>query len=101
NRPDKSLGKRVQIRTPGGQPDDFHSTVSHKMPEGAGVERVSIEDQAPDVAEEAIVRIGEIPRHLSHPDVVRLTREAGDLDGPRLELDDEDDDVANHRSEER
>jgi hypothetical protein len=70
DRPDKSLGKRVQIRTPRGQAHECHTTVAQQIPEGGGVERVSVENQVLRVAEEAIVRVGEIPRHLSYPEFV-------------------------------
>ena len=38
------------------------------------------------VAEETIVRIGQVPRHLGHPLFVWLTRHAGDCDRSGLEL---------------
>ena len=86
DRLDKALGKRVQIRTTGGQPEDFHTTVPQQIPSRGGVERVSVDDQVAHVVEEAVMRVGEVPHGLSHPAFVRLTRDAGDLHGPRFEL---------------
>ena len=37
--PDKSFGKRVQVRTPSRQPQGRHPTVPQPVPEGGGVER--------------------------------------------------------------
>ena len=89
----KSLGKRVQIRTPGGQAHGCHTTVPQQVPEGGGVERVSIENEVVHVTEEAVVRVGEVSSYLRHPGFMRLTRDAGDLHGARLQLHDKEDDV--------
>jgi hypothetical protein len=89
DRPDKSFGKRLQIRTPGG-----YATVPQQISKGGCVERVSVENQVVRVAEEAIVRVGKVPCHLCHPRFVRLTRNTGDLHGAGLELHDEEDNVA-------
>ncbi len=39
------------------------------------------------------MRVGEVPCDLRHPGFVRLTRDAGDLHGARLQLHDKEDDV--------
>ena len=44
--PDKSFGKRVQIRTPGRQQQGRHTTVPKSLPEGDGVERVSVSNSS-------------------------------------------------------
>src|SRR6185295_18092506 len=41
--PDKSLGKRVQIGTSGRQLQRLHTAVPQQVPEGGGVERVSLQ----------------------------------------------------------
>jgi hypothetical protein len=46
------------------------------------------------IAEEAVVRVAQVPRDLPHPVTVRLTCDASDFHGPGLELHDEEDDVA-------
>jgi hypothetical protein len=51
--PDKSFGKRVQIRTPGRQQQGRHTTVPKPLPEGDGVERVSVQNEIVHAAEEA------------------------------------------------
>src|SRR4051812_9852550 len=50
-------------------------------------------------AEEAIAGIGQIPRDLRHPLLVRLTRDPRDLDSPSLELHDEEDAVADQAAQ--
>ena len=98
DRPDKALRKRVQIRTPGRQAHERHATVLQQVPKGGRVQRISVENQVVRVAEEAIVRIGQVASHLCHPWFVWLTRDAGDLHGAGLELHDEEDDVADQSS---
>jgi hypothetical protein len=43
--PNKPLGKRVQIWTPGRQDQWLHATVPQQAPKGGGVERVSVQDE--------------------------------------------------------
>src|SRR2546427_13116932 len=57
------------------------TSVTQEVPEGGCVERVSVENQVVRVAEEAIVRVGQVPCHLCHPRFVRVTRDTGDLHG--------------------
>src|SRR5262249_33032521 len=45
DRPDESLGKRVQIRTPGWQAQGLHTAVPQQVPEGGGVEGVSVQNE--------------------------------------------------------
>jgi hypothetical protein len=92
--PHKSLGKRVQIRTPGGQAHECHTTVTQQVPEGGGVERVSVENHVLRVTEEAVVRVREVLYHLCHPEFVRLTHDAGDLHGAGLQPHAQENDVA-------
>ena len=50
------------------------------------VERVAVENQVVRVAEEAIVRVGQVPCHLGHPRFVRVTRDTSDLHGASLSV---------------
>ena len=48
---------------------------------------------------EAVASVGQVPRDLRHPGLVRLTRDAGDLHGAGLEFHDEEDDVADQTAQ--
>jgi hypothetical protein len=72
DRPDKSLGERVQIRTLRRQTHKLHTSILQGVSESGSVQRVSIENEIVRLAEESIVRVGEVPRHLSHPPFVCL-----------------------------
>jgi hypothetical protein len=91
--PDKSFGERVQIRTPGRQPQGRHTAVPKPVPEGDGVERVPVQNDALHAAEEAVFGVGQVSCDLGHPVRVRLTRDPSDLHGARLEPHHEEDDV--------
>jgi hypothetical protein len=43
--PNKSLGKRVQIGTPGRQAQGLHTTVPQQVPEGCGVEGIAVQNE--------------------------------------------------------
>jgi len=64
---DKPLRKRVQIRTPGGQEQWFRTTVPQEAPKGSGVERVTVQNQVLNAAEETVIDVGQVPCHLRHP----------------------------------
>jgi hypothetical protein len=57
-------------------------------------ERMSIVDQVALALQHAVDGVGEIARHLLHPGTARLANHAGDLNPPRLDVDDEEDVVA-------
>src|SRR5579862_9841151 len=71
DRTNKSFGEGIQIRASAGQAHEFHATVLQHPPEGRRVERISVENQVVRVAEEAVVRISQVPSHLCHPQFVR------------------------------
>src|SRR6202521_1352603 len=93
-RPNKPLGKRVQIWTTGRQDQWLHATPPQQAPKGGGVERVSVQDEVLNAAQETVASVGQVPCDLRHPGLVRLTRDSGDLDRAGLEFHDEEDDVA-------
>jgi hypothetical protein len=53
----KSLGKGVQIGTPGRQAQGRHPGVPQPVAEDYGVERVSVQNEVFHAAEEAIIRV--------------------------------------------
>ena len=54
DRSDKSLGKRVQIGTPGRHGQCLYATASQQVPERGGVERVAVQDEEVHTAEKAV-----------------------------------------------
>src|SRR5262245_9701141 len=86
--------KRVQVGTPRRENQGLHATVAQQLPEGVGIERVSVQDNVLNAAQEAVAGVGQVPRELRHPRAVRLRRDPGDLYGAALQLHDEEDDVA-------
>ena len=90
---DKPLGTRVQIRTPGRQPPRHHTTVPEPVPEGSGVEWVSVQNERVHAPEKALFGVGQVSCDLCHPVRVRLTRNPRDLHGAGFQLHDEEDDV--------
>ncbi len=70
-----------------------YTTVPQSVLEGAGIERVSVQNHIVHPAEEAVFGVGQIPGDLRHPVPVRLTGDPRDLYGAGLKLDDEQDDV--------
>src|SRR5262249_12215406 len=57
----KPLGKGVQIRTPGRQDQWLHATPSHQAPKGGSLERVSVQDEVLNAAQEAVASVGQVP----------------------------------------
>ena len=62
--PNKPLGKRVQIWTPGGQNQWLHATAPQQASKGGGVERVSVQDEVMRAAQEAIASVSQVPCDL-------------------------------------
>ena len=91
---DKSLRKRVQIRTPGRQEQWLYATASQQVPERGSVERVAVQNERFHTAEEAISGGSQIPCDLRHPGPVRVTRDPRDFHSAGLEPHDEEDGVA-------
>src|SRR5262245_18287139 len=82
--PDKSLGKGVQIRTPGRQEQGRHTTVPQPVPEGGGVEGIAVQNEVFGAEEEALFGVGQVPCDLRHPVLVRLRGDPSDLHGAGL-----------------
>ena len=57
DRPHKSLRECVQIRTPGRQSQGCHPAVAQQVPEGGGVEWVSVQNDVLHIAKETVVRV--------------------------------------------
>src|SRR4051794_33561810 len=57
------------------------------------VERIAVKNEVLQAAEEAVAGVDQVPRELRHPHVFRVTGDAGDLHGARLELHGEEDAV--------
>jgi hypothetical protein len=74
---DKPFGKRVQIGTPRRKDHWFHATVAQHAPEGRGVERVSVQEDVLNAAQEAVVGVGQVLCDLRHPRPVRLRCDPG------------------------
>jgi hypothetical protein len=96
---DKAFRKRVQIRTPRREDQGLHATVAQQAPKGGRVERIAIEDDVLHVAQEAIAGGGQVPSDLRHPGLVRLICDPSDLHGARLQLHNEEDDVADQAAQ--
>jgi hypothetical protein len=62
--------------------------------EFAGEQRIAIVDHIAHAFEEPVDRVGEIARDLPHPCAVRLAHDASDVNAARLDVDDEQDMVA-------
>jgi hypothetical protein len=67
--PHKPLGKRVQIWAPGRQDQWLHATVPQQAPKVGGVERVSVQDEVLNAAQEAVAtrRSGSVSPASSRP----------------------------------
>jgi len=74
-RPDKPFGERVQIGTPRWKDQWLHATVAQQAPKRRGVQRVAIEDDALQPAQEPVARVGQVPGQLRQPSAVRLRRD--------------------------
>src|SRR5262245_33775572 len=96
---DKPFGVRVQIGTPRRENQRRYAAIAQQAPKGRGVQRVAIEDEMLNAAQEAVAGGGEIPSDLHHPGLVRLRRKSGDFHGAGLELHHEQDDVADEASQ--
>ena len=55
----KPLGERVQIWTPGRQDQWLHATAPQQALKGGGVERVSVQDEVLNAAQEAVASVGQ------------------------------------------
>jgi hypothetical protein len=99
DRQDEALRVGVQVGTAGGQLDAGHAGATKAVAELNGEERISIVYQVAHALQDAVDGVGEIARHLLHPSAVRLPTDAGDLDTSRLDVDDEEDVVADQPSE--
>ena len=94
DRQDEPLGVGVQIRAVGRQLEALHASPAKKFPELIGEQRIAIVDEIACTPEETIDVVGEVAGDLFHPDPMRLSYDARDLDAPRLDVDDEEDEVA-------
>jgi hypothetical protein len=56
--------------------------------------RVAVVDQTPGVPEQSVDGIRQVSRHLLRPRTARVVRDAGQLNAPGLQIDDEEDRVA-------
>src|SRR6266542_2200355 len=72
---------------------------AEELPELVGEQGVAIVDEVALAHEEPIDVVGEVAGDLLHPGAVRLADDARDLDAPRLDVDDEEDEVAGQASE--
>jgi hypothetical protein len=61
----------------------------------SGVQRVPVDDEMARVFQEAACCVGEVASDLRHPCPVGTVRDAGDVSASSLEVDDEEDEVAN------
>jgi hypothetical protein len=59
DREHEPLGVGVQVRTAGREPQALHAAVVEHAAERGGVERIPVEDQIADPAEEAVFSVGE------------------------------------------
>jgi len=95
----KALGASVQVGAARWQPDCFHARCRENAAELLRVERVAVEDDVPVVFEKPSEDIDEVPRRLRHPRITGVVNDAGDLDASGLEVDDEQDVIADEADE--
>jgi len=92
---DKAFGERIQIRTPRRKDHGRHTAVAEQASKGRAVQRITVDDEVLDTLEEAVGDIGEIAGDLCHPAFVWLAGDPGDLHRARLQLHEEQHEVAN------
>ena len=85
---------RIQIRRTRRETYRLHAGRGQCLTKGLTEERVSIVQQKTLPAQAAIGRIGDLATALRDPRAVRLGDNAGNLDTPRGQLNDEEDRVA-------
>ena len=73
----------------------LHADRLEEVAEVLGEQRVAVVHEVALPGHEAIDAVREVSRDLLHPGAVRLAHDAGDLDAARLDVDDEEDEVAN------
>jgi hypothetical protein len=94
-RPDETLGVAVQVRASRRQAQQLHVGRCQDLLEVSGVQRVPVDDEMAGVFQEAACRVGEVASDLRHPCPVGTVREAGDVSATSLQIDNEEDEVAN------
>src|SRR6266542_4360724 len=72
---------------------------AEELPELVGEQGVAIVDEVALAHEEPIDVVGEVAGDLLHPGAVRLADDACDLDASRLDVDDEENEVADQATE--
>src|SRR5947209_2692272 len=91
--PNGAFGARIAIRALCRDGYTFDACSRQNGIPPVRVNRVPIVDQVPRISEEAGQRIGEVALDLLQPLAVRTDSDSGDLHGPRLQLDHEEDHV--------
>ena len=95
DRPDKTLGIRVQVRASRRQAQKLHVARCQDLFEVSRVQRVPVDDQMARVFQESACRVREVASDLRHPCPVGTGRDAGDVNATSLQIDDEEHEVAN------
>jgi hypothetical protein len=90
----KSLGVGVQVRAVGGQAQEAHARGRENAPEVRGIERIAVDDPVTEARPRAVRGVGQVAGDLRHPRAVRLAGDASDVNAARLEVDDEQHEVA-------
>ena len=93
------FGVGVQIWTSPWKAHALHAGALENPAERLRKQRIAIHDQVSRVAQEAVDAVGQILRHLVGPRARRLARDAGDRDGAGLQVDHEEDRVADETSQ--
>jgi hypothetical protein len=65
-----------------------------QMLEVGGIQRISVHDQVSDAAERPTDGVGQVASDLRHPRSIRRTRDSCNVYAPRLQVDDEEHQVA-------
>src|SRR5580700_7900556 len=94
DRANEPLGVGVEVRAFRRQAQQLHARGSQEVPEVRRVERITIDDQVPEARQRARRGVGEVAGDLRHPSAVGRAGNAGDVNAPGLEVDDEQHEVA-------
>ncbi len=95
---DEAFCECVHIRTWRGQFQCFDADRLEDHVEAGRELRVAVADEIATLADQVVARAGEVAADLAYPGLGRVSRDAGDVDLPRADVDEEQD-VAGDESE--
>ncbi len=95
----KTLGVRIQVRTPGRELDRLYAARAQQFSKRVGEERIAVMNEVRGVEKKSIDGVGQISTNLPHPLAMGIDTDAADVHRPSSLLNNEEDKVA-HRAEE-